>query len=144
MKIGILGSGDVAQSLAAGFMKYGHQVAVGTRDAAKLTDWAKQNAGASIGSVADAARFGEMLVLAVKGKAANDVLQAAGAASLSGKTVIDATNPIADSPPDHGVLKFFTTLEDSLMERLQKAFPKARFVKAFNSVGNDFMVDPHF
>ena len=144
MKIGVLGSGDVAKTLAGGFVKHGHQVTIGTRNAAKLADWAKQKAGANVGSFADAAKFGEMVVLAVKGKAAIDVLQAAGAANLNGKTIIDTTNPMADSPPDHGVIRFFTTLEDSLMERLQKAVPGARFVKAFNSVGNAFMIDPHF
>lgn len=144
MKIGVIGSGEVAKTLAGGFVKHGHQVTIGTRDAAKLADWAKGKAGANIGSFADAARFGELVVLAVKGKAAIDALQAAGAANLSGKTIIDTTNPIADTPPDRGVIRYFTTLEDSLMERLQKAFPAARFVKAFNSVGNKYMVDPEF
>jgi hypothetical protein len=63
---------------------------------------------------------------------------------LAGKTVIDATNPIADAPPTHGVLRFFTTLDESLMERLQKRAPKANFVKAFSCVGNAFMVNPDF
>ena len=81
-------------------------------------------------------------MLAVKGPVAIDVLRAAGAANLAGKPVIDATNPIADAPPVNGVLKFFTSLDDSLMERLQREFPGARFVKAFNSVGSDLMVDP--
>ncbi len=68
----------------------------------------------------------------------------AGAANLAGKPVIDATNPIADSPPTNGVLKFFTNLDELLMERLQREFPDARFVKAFNSVGNSRMVNPQF
>ena len=144
MKIGVLGSGDVAKTLAGGFVKHGHQVTIGTRNAAKLADWAKQNAGANVASFADAARYGDIVVLAVKGSAAADALRAVGAAGLDGKTVIDATNPIADAPPDHGVIKFFTTLDDSLMERLQKEFPRAHFVKAFNSVGNAFMVNPQF
>jgi predicted dinucleotide-binding enzyme len=81
-------------------------------------------------------------VLAVKGLVAADALHAAGAANLSGKVVIDTTNPIADAPPEDGVLRFFTGPNDSLMERLQSAFPGARFVKAFNSIGNAFMVNP--
>ena len=142
MNIGILGSGNVAKALAAGFLKYGHKVKFGTREPAKLGDWLKQNSGASAGSVEDTASFGDVIVLAVKGTAAQRVLQAAGADQLNGKVVIDATNPIADAPPENGVLKFFTTLDESLMEKLQHLFPGARFVKAFNSVGNALMVDP--
>jgi predicted dinucleotide-binding enzyme len=78
----------------------------------------------------------------VKGAAAADALRLAGAANLGVKVIIDTTNPIADAPPDHGVLRFFTSLEDSLMERLQREFASARFVKAFNSVGNALMVNP--
>src|SRR5689334_23918956 len=72
------------------------------------------------------------------------MLTLAKAENLRGKVVIDATNPIADAPPQNGVLRCFTTLDDSLMERLQRAFPQGRFVKAFNSVGNAYMVDPDF
>lgn len=144
MKIGILGSGDVAKALGRGFLRHGHAVTMGTRAPDKLADWSKQNSTARIGSFADAAKFAELLVLAVKGTAATDVLRSAGDANLSGKVVIDATNPIADAPPVNGVLKFFTSLDDSLMERLQREFPDARFVKAFNSVGNAVMVDPQF
>lgn len=144
MRIGVLGSGDVAQVLASGFLKHGHAVTVGTRDSAKLSGWAKSNSGGRVGSFADAARFGEVLVLAVKGSAAAEVLRLAGADALAGKPVIDATNPIADAAPVNGVLKFFTDLGDSLMERLQREFPAARLVKGFNSVGNARMVDPAF
>jgi 8-hydroxy-5-deazaflavin:NADPH oxidoreductase len=144
MKIGILGSGDVAKVLAAGFLKHGHEVAMGTRDAARLAEWGRAHPKARIGSFAEAAAFGETMVLAVKGSAAADVLRDAGARALAGKTVIDATNPIADAPPVNGVLKFFTDLDESLMERLQNEFPDARLVKAFNSVGNARMVNPAF
>jgi predicted dinucleotide-binding enzyme len=65
-------------------------------------------------------------------------------AELSGKTVIDATNPIADAPPQNGVLKYFTNLDESLMERLQKIAPDAHFVKAFNSIGSGLMDNPDF
>jgi 8-hydroxy-5-deazaflavin:NADPH oxidoreductase len=144
MKVGILGSGAVAKSLAAGFIKHGHSVMLGTRTTAKLAEWATQHPAARIGSAADTADFGNVIVLAVKGTAASEVLRNAGAANLAGKVLIDATNPIAPEPPVNGVLKFFTTLDDSLMERLQREFPDARFVKAFNSVGSACMVDPKF
>jgi predicted dinucleotide-binding enzyme len=144
MKVGILGSGDVAKSLAGGFLKHGHQVTLGTRDAAKLKDFVAQHKGAQAGSFADAAKFGEIVVLAVKGAVALDALKAAGAANLAGKTVIDATNPIADAPPANGVLQFFTGLDQSLMERIQAAFPDVHFVKAFNSVGNAMMINPQY
>src|SRR5256885_1854752 len=144
MKIGILGSGEVAQALATGFLKHGHHVTLGTRNPAKLAEWHTTHPDARVGSFADAAAFGEIVVLAVKGSAAADALRQANGGNLTGKVVIDATNPIADAPPDHGVLEFFTSLEESLMERLQREFPAARFVKAFNSVGNSFMVNPSF
>ena len=144
MKIGIIGSGDVAKTLAVGFLKHGHEVAVGTREAGKLDDFAKANPKAKIGSVADAAKFGETVVLAVRGTAASKALESAGAVNLAGKTVIDVTNPIADAPPVNGVLKYFTSLDGSLMEQLQKQFASAHFVKAFNSVGSAAMVNPQF
>ncbi len=144
MKIGIIGSGDVAKALGAGFLKHGHEVVLGTRDPAKLADWAKKNPKGRVAGFADAAKFAELAVLAVKGTVALDAVRAAGAAALTGKIVIDATNPIADAPPDHGVLKYFTTHDDSLMERLQREFGGVRFVKAFNSVGAACMVNPQF
>jgi predicted dinucleotide-binding enzyme len=144
MNIGILGSGVVAQALAGGFLKHGYDVMMGTREHSKLTEWAGQHTTAHIGSFAEAAKFGELVVLAVKGTAAMDVLQLADSSNLSGKTVIDVTNPIADEPPVNGVLKFYTSLADSQMERLQREFSNVNFVKAFNSVGNACMVNPEF
>ena len=144
MKIGILGSGAVAQALAAGFIRHGHQVTLGTRTQSKLADWKKQNPKGTVAGFPEAAKSGELLVLAVKGTAALDALRAAGAANLAGKAVIDACNPIADAPPVNGVLRFFTTFDESLMEKLQKEFPQARFVKAFSSVGSALMVNPAF
>ena len=144
MKVGVLGSGDVAKVLASGFLKHGHDVMMGTRDPSKLADWRRQNPAGRVGTFADAAKFGELAVLAVKGSAAADALRAAGADALNNAVVIDATNPIADTPPTHGVLNFFTGLNDSLMERLQTEFPKLRLVKAFNSVGNARMVNPSY
>jgi predicted dinucleotide-binding enzyme len=144
MKVGILGSGDVAKTLGNGFLQHGHDVMLGTREAAKLADWTKQNPKGRVGSFAEAAKFGELVVLAVKGSVAANALRAAGVANLTGKLVIDATNPLADQPPINGVLKFFTTLDESLMERLQREFATIRFVKAFNSVGNARMVNPQY
>jgi predicted dinucleotide-binding enzyme len=142
MKIGIIGSGGVAQTLAAGFLKHGHHVTLGTRNPDKLGDWRAKHPQAGVGSFAEAAASAEVVVLAVKGSAAADALRQAGSGNVAGKVVIDTTNPIADAPPDHGVLKFVTSLDDSSMERLQREFAGARFVKAFNSVGAALMVNP--
>ena len=144
MKVGVLGSGDVAKALAEGFIKHGHQTMIGTRDAAKLAEWQRSNPKAQVGSFSETAAFGEVLALAVKGSIAADVLRMAGSANMDGKLVMDACNPIADAPPDNGVLQFFTALDKSLLERLQKLAPEAHFVKAFNSVGAAFMVNPDF
>lgn len=144
MKVGVLGSGDVARSLAAGFLAQGHDVMMGTRDPAKLATWMEENGGIAVGSFAAAAEHCELLVLSVKGTAAADVLRSVGAEKLAGKPVIDTTNPIADATPTNGVLRFFTDLDESLLERLQREAPEARLVKAFNSVGHAHMVDPQF
>jgi 8-hydroxy-5-deazaflavin:NADPH oxidoreductase len=144
MKVGILGTGGVAQSLGTGFLKHGHDVKLGGRDPDKLKAWAAQNPRAQLGSNADAARFGELIVLCAKGTGAAESLRLAGAANLAGKTVIDTTNPIADAPPTNGVLSYFTSMNESLMERLQREFPDVHFVKAFNSVGGALMVNPPF
>ncbi len=101
MKVGVLGSGDVAKVLAGGFLKHGHDVMMGTRTPSKLADWKKQNPKGSVGELADAAKFGELVVLAVKGTVALEALRAAGAANLAGKPIIDATNPIGFQPAPH-------------------------------------------
>ena len=138
------GSGDVARALAEGFLKHRHSIMMGTRDASKLESWAAEKREVQIGSFAEAARFGDVIVLAVKGTVALDALRLASAANLEGKPIIDATNPIAESAPVNGVLRFFTTHDESLMERLQREFPQANLVKAFNSVGHRRMVNPQF
>jgi predicted dinucleotide-binding enzyme len=143
MKIGIIGSGTVAQTLAAGFIRHGHEVTLGTRDAAKLAEFASKTPGVRIASSAVAAAFGDVAVLAVKGSAALQAARDAGA-GLDGKPVLDTTNPITDAPPVDGVLSYFTGPNDSLLEQLQREYPKARFVKAFNSVGAARMIDPNF
>lgn len=141
-KIGVLGSGQVAQVLASGFIKHGYDVMIGTRDAGKLSAWQSKNTSAKVGSFEDTAAFGDIVVLAVKGTVA-EKLASALKSQLAGKTVIDTTNPIAEAPPVNGVLKFFTTYDESLMERLQKVAPEANFIKSFSCVGNSLMVDPN-
>jgi predicted dinucleotide-binding enzyme len=142
-KIGIIGSGQVAQALGRGFLAHGYDVKLGSREPAKLEDW-KISSGpaAQTGNFTEAARFGDIIVLAVAGKAAEAVITELGNDLLKGKTVIDATNPIADAPPVNGVLQYFTGPNESLMERLQALAPDAHFVKAFSCVGNMFMVNP--
>jgi predicted dinucleotide-binding enzyme len=143
-KIAILGSGQVGDALAKGFLAFGHPVMRGSREPAKLDKWKQEAKGdASVGTFAEAAAWGEVVVLAVKGTAAEPTIDQAGP-SLAGKLVLDATNPIADEPPDRGVIRYFTGPNESLMERLQRKAPDAKFVKAFNSVGNMFMVNPPF
>ncbi|MBM2817349.1 MAG: DNA-binding protein [Ignavibacteria bacterium] len=144
-KIGIIGSGMVAKTLGAGFLKLGYDVMLGTRQASKLDEWLSGGGtGAKVGSFSETASFGDILVLSAKGNAAIEALQLAGSVNLSGKTIIDTTNPIADAPPENGVLKFFTTFDMSLMEQLQSTFPDANFVKSFSCVGSPFMVNPGF
>jgi len=144
-RVAVIGSGDVGKSLADGFLKYGHEVMRASRDPSKLDDW-KSASGkrAATGTFEEAARWGELVVLAVKGTAAESAVDLCGPQNLAGKIVIDATNPIAAEPPDHCVLKFFTSYADSLMERLQHRAPSAHFVKAFSCVGNALMVNPDF
>jgi 8-hydroxy-5-deazaflavin:NADPH oxidoreductase len=144
MKVGVLGSGIVAQTLAAGLAKYCHQVIIGSRSPQKLAEFAAKTSGVTAGTFAEAAAFGELIILAVKGNVASEALGLAGTANLAGKTIIDTCNPIADAPPVNGVLQFYTGSNDSLMEALQTEFPAANFVKAFNSVGAPRMVDPKF
>jgi hypothetical protein len=145
MKVGVIGSGAVGEKLANGFLKNGYQVMRGSRTPEKLEDWKKKSSlGASTGDFDQTAQFGELVVLAVKGVGAESALQMIKPEHLKGKTVIDTTNPISDEPPVNGVLSFFTNMNFSLMERLQKQMPEAHFVKAFSCVGNQFMVDPQF
>ncbi|HEX2685071.1 MAG TPA: NAD(P)-binding domain-containing protein [Kofleriaceae bacterium] len=144
-KIGVLGSGKVGEVLGDGFLLHGHPVMRGSRDPAKLSAWQAGAKGqASTGTFAETARWAEILVLAVKGTGAEQAIEEAGVANLAGKLVIDATNPIADVPPKNGALTYFTSANESLIQRLQHKAPEAKFVKAWNSVGNAAMVNPTF
>jgi len=146
MKVGIIGSGIVGRVLGNAFLQEGHSVMLGTRNTSKeeVVNWRAENPAGLLGSFQETAQFGDILVIAVSGLVAEEAIHLAGKEHFSKKLVIDTTNPIASVPPDNGVLKFFTTLEESLMERLQKAIPDAYLVKAFNSVGNALMYKPKF
>jgi predicted dinucleotide-binding enzyme len=142
-KVGILGSGDVGKTLAKGFLKHGYQVAIGSDHAEKLAEFKRENPQMETVTFEQAAQSGDIVVLCVKGTIAEKIIEKVKR-HLSGKTVIDTTNPIADAPPENGVLKYFTSFEQSLMERLQKIAPDAQFVKAFNSIGSGLMINPDF
>jgi predicted dinucleotide-binding enzyme len=144
MKVGIIGSGEVGQSLADGFNAEGHSVMLGTRDVSKPEVVKFHNeTGIAVGTFSEVAKHGEIIVLSTMGPATQEAITIAGIQNFRGKTIIDTTNPIADAPPTNGVLHYFTSLEESLMERLQKFIPEANFVKAFNIVGNDLMYKPN-
>jgi hypothetical protein len=142
-RIGIIGSAVVGQTLAKGFRTHGYDVRIGSRTPEKLAAFSSET-GIAAGTFSDVAAWAEIIVLAVRGTTAESALELAGAANLDGKVVIDTTNPIADAPPQDGVVQFFTGPNSSLMEQLQRKFPAARFVKAFSSVGNARMVNPAF
>lgn len=144
-RVGVLGTGEVGRRLAAGFRSRGHDVMIGSRDPDKpeLREWlAGDGDGVRPGTFAEVAAHGELLVLAVLGNAAEDVIAEAGPENFSGKVVIDAMNPLdfsAGFPP-----KLSIAGEDSLGERVQRALPDAKVVKAFNTIGNQYFVDPSF
>lgn len=140
-RFGVLGSGEVGQALAKGLAANGYDVRIGTRSPGKLAAFSKKT-GIPEASFQDIAAWAEALVLAVLGKAALEAVELAGPSNLSGKVVIDTTNPISDDAPEDGVLRYFTGPNESLMERLQAAHPRIAFVKAFNSVGSALMVHP--
>lgn len=143
--VGVLGTGEVGRRLAAGFRSRGHEVTIGSRDPAKpeLSEWlSSEGTGVKVGTFADAAKHGELLVLAVLGSAAEEAIADAGPESFAGKVVIDAMNPLDFSggfPP-----KLSISGDDSLGERVQGLLPDAKVVKAFNTIGNPFFVNPRF
>lgn len=146
MNIGILGSGDVGRALGNGLVKLGHQVKLGSREpkSEKLRSWtAGAGSGASSGTFAEAARFGELVILATLWSGTENALALAGRENFSGKVLIDATNPLIFNtqgrPPD---LALGHT--DSGGEQVQRWMPSARVVKCFNIVGHALMVNPSF
>ena len=140
-RIGVLGSGDAGRSLGKGFARHGLDVMVGTRDPSKLKDWQAETHG-KVGSFQDAAKHGDVVILALSGEGTQAALDLAGPENFSGKLVLDATNPLAF--PDDGLPELFVGTTDSLGERVQRKLPGARVVKCFNTVGNAQMVDPKF
>jgi len=141
-KVAILGSGQVGEVLANGFLSHNFAAMRASREPAKLEAWKQSAKGeASIGTFVEAAKWADILVLCVKGAAAESVVESI-APHIANKTVIDTTNPIGDAPPKNGVIQYFTAQNESLMERLQHKAPNAHFVKAFNSVGSVLMVNP--
>ena len=142
-RVGVLGSGEVGKTLAKGLKAHGYEVHIGSRSPAKLAAFSNETKIPS-GTFSDVAAWGEAVVLSVVGRAAKDALSEAQPQNLAGKPILDTTNPISDEPPEDGVIRCFTGPNRSLMEELQGTFPQAHFVKAFNSVGSDLMVNPKF
>lgn len=143
MRFAVLGTGMVGRTLAGKLVDLGHEVTMGSRAAGNenATAWAGAAGDrAHEGSFVDAARFGEVIVNATAGTASLDALGAAGADALAGKVLIDVANPLDFSggmPPTLSVCN-----DDSLAERIQRAFPGARVVKALNTVNAEVMVEP--
>src|SRR5215510_8803974 len=133
MKVGIIGSGVVGKTLAKAFKSEGYEVLFGTRDPSK-EDVVNFNSETKIdvGTFNEAATFGDLLVLCVKGSVAEEALWLAGEENIGNKIIIDTTNPIDNKPPVNGVLYYFTDINNSLMEQLQSSFTKAKFVKCFS------------
>ncbi len=143
-KAGIIGSGNVGVALAKGFIQYGYETTLSSRSEEKRNKLKQEIQGVKTDTPENVARDNELIIFAVKGTEAKAALQEINPENLSGKTVIDTTNPIADEAPVNGVLSYFSDINKSLMEELQAAAPNAKFVKAFSCIGSPFMVNPAF
>jgi 8-hydroxy-5-deazaflavin:NADPH oxidoreductase len=144
VKVGVLGSGPVGQSLGSGFIRSGYEVKIGTRDPKKLAQWLRgAGEGASVGSFEDAARFGDLLVLGTKWTGTENAVRLAGKGNFSGKVLIDVTNPLVfdkvGEPPKLGV-----GFPDSAGQTVQRWLPDAKVVKAFNIITASKMAAPVF
>ena len=143
MKIGILGTGVVGQTIGTKLVALGHDVKMGARVSGneKAEQWVKESgAHASQGTFADAAAFGEIVFNCTSGMASLDALRQAGARHLDGKILIDVANPLDFSNGMPPTLSVCNT--DSLAEQIQRAFPGARVVKTLNTMNTNVMVDP--
>lgn len=143
MKVGVLGTGMVGQAIATKLTSLDHEVMMGSRSAdnEKAVEWAQgAGEGASHGTFADAAAFGELIVNCTAGGASLDALGAADRADLAGKTLLDVANPLDFTQGMPPTLLFCNT--DSLGERIQAEFSEARVVKSLNTMNCDVMVDP--
>lgn len=143
MRIGVLGTGMVGQAISSKLVALGHEVRMGSRQAGNqdAIGWVEgAGEGASEGSFAEAAAFGELVFNCTAGVASLDALEAAGEENLTGKVLADVANPLdfsAGMPPTLAVCN-----DDSLGERIQAAFPEARVVKSLNTMNCEVMVDP--
>lgn len=143
MKIGVLGTGMVGKAISTKLVQLGHSVKMGSRTSnnEKAAEWAKASgANASQGTFADAAAFGELVFNCTSGMASLEVLKLAGANNLSGKVLIDISNPLDFSkgmPPTLSVCN-----ADSLGEQIQRAFPAVKVVKTLNTMNCNIMVNP--
>ncbi|HEX5273757.1 MAG TPA: NAD(P)-binding domain-containing protein [Candidatus Rubrimentiphilum sp.] len=141
MKIGILGSGDVGKALARGFASRNHEVMMSSREPEKLAEFVvDQNGRVRSGTFKEAATFGELIVIATLFSGTKHAIDLAGPANFAGKPVIDCTNPLKF---EEGKLPALSIgFDNSAGEEVQRWLPDAKVVKAFNSIGNQFMVDP--
>lgn len=153
MRIGIIGSGGVAQNLGSGFLAKGHEVVIGTRDpkatlaktapdrngTPPLAAWLKANPKAKVATMAEAAKHGEVIVLAVHGTGVGDAVKAAGPDNLAGKLVLDTSNTLEFGPTGAHKPK---SIPDSCLQVAQRAAPKAKLVKAWNLTPGHLMAKP--
>lgn len=155
MRIAVLGTGSVGQTVAARLDELSHKVTVGTRDPERtmtridpdafgnppFSEWASQHPDVSLANLAEAAAGSELIVNATNGAASVEALEEAGEENLAGKVLIDVANPLDFS---HGMPpSLFVANTDSLGEQVQRHFPNARVVKALNTMNASVMIDPN-